>query len=82
MKQEVCAVPEAPHPERASQLSVRKLRCQFQVLEADLLPGSLVPGKQHGQLKGRDLQVVLPHFVLEGDLTREGRAVKEYLVVS
>lgn len=56
------------HPESAPQLRVGKLRGQFQVLKADSLSRSLVPGEEHGQLEGGDLQVVLAHLVLEGDL--------------
>lgn len=56
------------HPERAPQLSVGELRGQFQVLKADSLSRPLVPGEEHGQLEGGDLQVVLAHLVLEGDL--------------
>lgn len=56
------------YPERAPQLGVRKLSGEFQVLEADSLPRSLIPGEQHGQLEGGDLQVILTHLVLKSDL--------------
>lgn len=56
------------YPEGAPQLGVRKLSGQFQVLEADSLSRSLIPGEQHGQLEGGDLQVILAHLVLKGDL--------------
>lgn len=58
------------YPECASQLCVGQLGGEFEVLEADPLPRSLVPGEEHSQLKGRHLQVILAHFVLEGDLRR------------
>ena len=58
-------------PECAAQLCVRQLCGQFEVLEADPLSGSLVPGEQHGELESRHLQVVLTHLVLKGDLSRE-----------
>ena len=57
-------------PECAAQLCVRQLCGQFEVLEADPLSGSLVPGEQHGELERRHLQVVLTHLVLKGDLSR------------
>ena len=62
-----------PHPERAAELGVRQLGGQLEVLEADALPGPLVPGEQHGQLEGGHLQVVLAHLVLKGDLGRRER---------
>lgn len=58
-------------PECAAQLCVRQLCGQFEVLEADPLSGSLVPGEQHGELERRHLQVILTHLVLKGDLSRE-----------
>ena len=65
--QPVCV---SSYPECASQFCVRKFGGQFEVLKADSLAWSLVPGEQHGQLEGRDLQVVLAHLVLERDLKR------------
>lgn len=63
-------------PERAAQLCIRQLCGQFEVLKADSLSGSLVPGEQHGQLERRHLQVVLTHFVFKGDLSRETKEVR------
>lgn len=68
---------EPAHPESAPQLRVRKLCGQFEVLEADSLSWSLVPGEEHGQLEGGDLQVVLAHLVLEGDLGTPPTTKKE-----
>lgn len=56
------------YPESAPQLGVRKLSGEFQVLEADSLSRSLIPGEQHGQLEGGDLQVILTNLVLKSDL--------------
>lgn len=58
----------AGYPESAPQLGVGKLSGEFQVLEADSLSRSLIPGEQHGQLEGGDLQVILTHLILKGDL--------------
>lgn len=63
-------------PECAAELCVGQLRGQFEVLKADSLSGSLVPGEQYGQLERRHLQVVLPHLVFKGDLRGEGGAAK------
>lgn len=57
-------------PECTAELCVRQLGGQFEVLKADSLSGSLVPGEQHRQLERRHLQVVLPHIVFKGDLSR------------
>lgn len=56
------------YPESSSQFGIRQLCGEFQILKADLLSRSLVPGKKYGQLKGRDLQVILSYFILESDL--------------
>lgn len=56
------------YPESSSQFSIRQLSGKFQILKADLLSWSLVPGKKYSQLEGRDLQVVLPNFILKSDL--------------
>lgn len=56
------------YPQRPPELRVRQLCGQFQVLKADPLSGSLVPGKQNSQLESRHLQVILPHFIFERDL--------------
>lgn len=53
------------YPEGATQLRVRELSGQFEVLEADPLAGPLVPGEQHGQLEGGHFKVVLAHLVFE-----------------
>ncbi|KAG7259058.1 hypothetical protein CRUP_030044 [Coryphaenoides rupestris] len=63
--------------ERAPQLGVGQLGGQLEVLEADSLAGPLVPGKQHGQLEGGHLQVILPHLVLKGDLEQRRRGLVE-----
>lgn len=58
------------YPESASQLSVWQLGGQLEVFKADPLPGPLVPGKQHSQLEGGHLQVILAHLVLKGYLEK------------
>ena len=70
MRASVCVCAD---PEGASELGVRQLGGQLEVLEADSLPGPLVPGEQHGELEGGHLQVVLAHLVLKGDLGRRRR---------
>ncbi len=57
-------------PESAAQLCVRQLCGQFEVLEADSLSRSLVPGEQHRELERRHLQVELTHLVFKRDLRR------------
>lgn len=64
-------------PKRSAQLGVRKLRGQFEVLKADFLSRPLIPGKQHGELEGRDLKVVLAHLVLKGDLNKQQKDLKK-----
>lgn len=62
---------DSGYPESASQLGVRQLGGQLQVLEADPLARPLVPGEEHGQLEGGHLQVILAHLVLKGYLKEQ-----------